>query len=171
MHVPNKVSDVEESITSTSTQVLLWLLRIYKLFFSQLFTGSCRFVPSCSTYAAEAVERHGAARGLWLTAQRLIRCQPLCQGGLDQVPMARTAPRAVTPPVGHLPGVGARRDLHDGPLEARGESAVLHRDRRDARLTRRDKGEYREYWTEEQRRQTGSIAGRMQRHFHQGLPG
>ena len=89
MHVPNKVSDAEESITGTSTQVLLWLLRIYKLFFSQLFTGSCRFVPSCSSYAEEALIKHGTVRGSWLAVMRLARCHPFCESGLDQVPEPR----------------------------------------------------------------------------------
>ena len=65
---------------------LLVLIGIYKLLISQLFTGSCRFVPSCSSYAEEAVARHGAVRGGWLAMQRLARCHPLCAGGLDPVP-------------------------------------------------------------------------------------
>ena len=66
----------------------------YKTLFSPLFTGSCRFVPSCSTYAREAVLVHGALRGGWLAVRRLARCHPLCAGGLDQVPLpAHAAPR------------------------------------------------------------------------------
>ena len=82
------------------SRVAISAIRLYQLVFSQLFTGSCRFVPSCSAYAAEAVERHGAARGLWLAARRLVRCHPLCQGGLDQVPMPHTETEVGTPPVG-----------------------------------------------------------------------
>ena len=67
---------------------LIYVLYAYKIFISQLFTGSCRFVPSCSSYAAEAVARHGAVVGSWLTLKRLARCHPLCRGGLDQVPMS-----------------------------------------------------------------------------------
>ncbi|MCY4599148.1 MAG: membrane protein insertion efficiency factor YidD [Acidobacteria bacterium] len=63
----------------------------YKTLFSPLFTGSCRFVPSCSTYAREAVLVHGALRGGWLAARRLARCHPLCAGGLDQVPLPARA--------------------------------------------------------------------------------
>ncbi|MCE2514611.1 MAG: membrane protein insertion efficiency factor YidD [Acidobacteria bacterium] len=69
------------------------LIRTYQLVLSPWFAGSCRFVPSCSAYAAEAVERHGAVRGLWLAMRRLARCQPLCRGGLDPVPDARVASR------------------------------------------------------------------------------
>ena len=89
MRVQNKASDAEGSITGISTQVLLWLLRIYKLFFSQLFTGSCRFVPSCSSYAEEALIKHGTVRGSWLAVMRLARCHPFCESGLDQVPEPR----------------------------------------------------------------------------------
>lgn len=89
MHVPNRDSDTAETKTNTSTQVLLWLLRIYKLFFSQLFTGSCRFVPSCSSYAEEALIKHGTLRGSWLAVLRLARCHPFCESGLDQVPEPR----------------------------------------------------------------------------------
>ena len=67
-------------------RALSGLISIYKILFSQLFTGSCRFVPSCSTYAQEALLRHGALKGSWLAFRRLVRCHPLCAGGLDQVP-------------------------------------------------------------------------------------
>src|SRR5215468_8815418 len=66
--------------------VLLALLRVYKLFFSPLFTGSCRFHPSCSDYMAEAVSRFGASRGLWLGFRRLARCLPFGGHGYDPVP-------------------------------------------------------------------------------------
>ena len=66
--------------------VLLVLLRIYKLFVSPLFTGSCRFHPSCSDYMAEAVARHGVLRGAWLGVRRLIRCLPFGGHGYDPVP-------------------------------------------------------------------------------------
>jgi putative membrane protein insertion efficiency factor len=69
-------------------RALFNLISIYKLLFSQLFTGSCRFVPSCSSYAQEALLKHGGLKGSWLTFLRLSRCHPLCNGGLDQVPKA-----------------------------------------------------------------------------------
>ena len=67
-------------------------IAVYKTLFSPLFTGSCRFVPSCSTYAREAVLVHGALKGGWLAVRRLARCQPLCAGGLDQVPLPARSP-------------------------------------------------------------------------------
>jgi putative membrane protein insertion efficiency factor len=66
--------------------VVLALLRAYKVLFSPLFTGSCRFQPSCADYMAEAVRRHGAARGVWLGTRRLARCHPFGGHGLDPVP-------------------------------------------------------------------------------------
>lgn len=69
---------------------LLAAIAAYRVLLSPLFTGSCRFVPSCSAYAREAVARHGALQGGWLAARRLARCHPLCRGGLDQVPGPKT---------------------------------------------------------------------------------
>ena len=79
-------------VAAWPTAAALWLIAAYKTLFSPLFTGSCRFVPSCSTYARDAVLLHGVLKGTWLALRRLVRCQPLCAGGLDQVPLpARTA--------------------------------------------------------------------------------
>ncbi|MGI8656341.1 MAG: membrane protein insertion efficiency factor YidD [Pyrinomonadaceae bacterium] len=61
------------------------LLKLYKAFVSPLLPPSCRFVPTCSDYAREAIERHGAMRGLWLGARRLLRCHPFHPGGYDPV--------------------------------------------------------------------------------------
>ena len=65
---------------------LLTLLRAYKLLISPHVAGSCRYLPSCSDYAREAVETHGALRGGWLAARRLARCHPLGASGYDPVP-------------------------------------------------------------------------------------
>jgi putative membrane protein insertion efficiency factor len=71
---------------TVAIRVALIVLRAYKLLISPIFLGSCRFVPSCSEYAAEAIRTYGVLKGTWLAAQRLARCQPLCKGGHDPVP-------------------------------------------------------------------------------------
>ena len=66
--------------------LLTGLIRIYQRLLSPLLGPRCRFYPSCSHYAIEAIERHGAARGSWLAARRITRCHPLNEGGFDPVP-------------------------------------------------------------------------------------
>lgn len=65
---------------------LIWLLRGYRLLISPLYGQVCRYHPSCSAYALEAVTRHGAVKGCWLSASRLLRCHPWAAGGYDPVP-------------------------------------------------------------------------------------
>jgi uncharacterized protein len=71
---------------SAAAWTLLLLVRFYITFLSPFFGGACRFHPSCSNYAAEAIARHGAARGLSLALRRLLRCNPFTKGGFDPVP-------------------------------------------------------------------------------------
>lgn len=66
--------------------VLIFLVRGYQVALSPLLPSTCRFMPSCSAYAVEALERHGAVHGTWLTIRRLARCHPFCVGGYDPVP-------------------------------------------------------------------------------------
>ena len=65
--------------------VVLLLLRGYKWAVSPLFLPACRYVPTCSEYAMEAVDRYGAVRGSWMAVWRVLRCHPLAKGGLDPV--------------------------------------------------------------------------------------
>jgi len=72
---------------SVAVRAALLALRGYKLFISPYFRGSCRFLPSCADYAAEAIERHGVLIGSWLGLRRLTRCHPLGSSGHDPVPL------------------------------------------------------------------------------------
>jgi putative membrane protein insertion efficiency factor len=69
-----------------SRQILVLPIRGYQRFISPALPPSCRFTPSCSTYAVEAITRHGVLRGSWLAARRLVRCHPFHPGGVDPVP-------------------------------------------------------------------------------------
>ena len=66
--------------------VLLAALRGYQRAISPLLPDACRFAPTCSVYAYEAISRYGAFKGTWLAVRRLVRCQPFCTGGYDPVP-------------------------------------------------------------------------------------
>jgi uncharacterized protein len=68
------------------TTLVNTLLLIYKRLISPLLPASCRYVPTCSEYAAEAVARHGAVHGVALAVWRILRCNPLARGGYDPVP-------------------------------------------------------------------------------------
>lgn len=74
------------AVREIPARAILVALRGYKLLLSPLFTGSCRYLPTCSDYAAQAVREHGALRGGWLAAKRLARCHPFGGSGLDPVP-------------------------------------------------------------------------------------
>ena len=65
------------------------LIRVYQWTISPMLGARCRFYPSCSCYAHEAIERHGALAGAWLAAKRLARCHPFSAGGYDPVPDKR----------------------------------------------------------------------------------
>ena len=69
--------------------VLKFLIRGYQLTVSPLFGPRCRFYPSCSQYAMEAIDTHGALRGVWLSARRIGRCHPFNDGGFDPVPCSK----------------------------------------------------------------------------------
>ena len=82
---PNPVVAAENRPGLTA-RALLVLLRAYQIYLSPMNFSACRFHPSCSHYAGEAVQRFGARRGVWLTIKRLARCQPFSKGGFDPVP-------------------------------------------------------------------------------------
>ncbi len=73
-------------LSSLLSRLLSGLIRGYQLLVSPVLPMSCRYLPSCSEYAREAVRSHGPGRGLWLTVGRLLRCHPWGGSGLDPVP-------------------------------------------------------------------------------------
>ena len=73
--------------------VLIGLLRAYRALISPLYGQVCRYYPSCSAYALEAVREYGSLRGSWLAVRRLARCHPWAAGGYDPVPVRQSPPR------------------------------------------------------------------------------
>jgi hypothetical protein len=67
-------------------RLLIWLVKAYRYLLSPMLGSNCRFSPSCSRYAIEALHKHGALRGGWLTLRRVVRCHPWHAGGHDPVP-------------------------------------------------------------------------------------
>jgi len=89
----------------------LGLLRLYKRWISPVFPPSCRYVPTCSEYAMEAIERYGVLRGGMMAAGRVLRCHPFAKGGLDPVvkdAVVRTEHRSAQPLKGPLTAEGIR---------------------------------------------------------------
>lgn len=91
------------------TRILLMLLAFYRRWLSPALhslgggSGGCRFVPTCSEYAAIAIATHGPLRGAVLAIWRLLRCHPFCKGGLDPVPPIRKPDRATGETTAHQP--------------------------------------------------------------------
>ncbi|OWQ88574.1 membrane protein insertion efficiency factor YidD [Roseateles aquatilis] len=84
------------------TRLLMGLVRGYQLLFSAWLRAGCRYSPSCSNYAMQALRQHGACAGTYLAAARILRCNPLCLGGHDPVP--DNPPRLFTRLTGCRPG-------------------------------------------------------------------
>lgn len=82
------IRDITTGASAVATAVLLGLLRLYRLGVSPWLGVHCRFTPTCSAYAEEAVARFGPLTGARLTARRLLRCHPFHAGGADPVPLA-----------------------------------------------------------------------------------
>ncbi|TNE35478.1 membrane protein insertion efficiency factor YidD [bacterium] len=67
--------------------ILIGMIKVYKSFISPLFPNTCRFHPTCSTYAVEAISTYGAIKGVYLSVIRISKCHPLHKGGFDPVPI------------------------------------------------------------------------------------
>ncbi len=77
---------------------LIGLIKLYRLLISPLYGEVCRYFPSCSAYALEAVQVHGSIKGTWLAGRRLARCHPWAPGGVDKVPPRKTRPGLIADP-------------------------------------------------------------------------
>ena len=73
-------------MSRTLAKLLVFAVHAYRVTLGPLLGGACRFSPSCSSYAIEALERHGALEGSALGVRRILRCHPFCAGGYDPVP-------------------------------------------------------------------------------------
>lgn len=88
------------------SRLLRALIRLYQIVLSPWLGNQCRFAPTCSHYADEAIARHGALRGSWLAVRRVLRCHPFAEGGFDPVPEAGERPDGD----GNATGVSRVRD-------------------------------------------------------------
>ena len=98
--------------------LLLAFVQLYRIFLSPFLGGACKFYPSCSQYAQEAIALHGARRGSWLALRRLGRCRPLTTGGFDPVPDSRLGYEDLDARHAHTDAdsgglIAACRDRHD----------------------------------------------------------
>ena len=73
-------------IMNLPKRFLLWMVRFYRRNISPMHQPCCRFIPTCSQYALEAITKYGAIKGGFLALRRILRCNPLCKGGYDPVP-------------------------------------------------------------------------------------
>ena len=85
-HLNETTVVVLKAMRDLPQRLLMLLVRAYRWWLKPWLGNVCRFEPSCSSYALQALQRHGAAGGTVLAAARLLRCQPLCEGGCDPVP-------------------------------------------------------------------------------------
>ena len=96
-----------------AARLLCLLVAAYRRFVSPLLPARCRFAPSCSAYAYEALQAHGAVRGGWLAVRRIARCHPFHPGGHDPVPVRDVHRSLALAAPAHRPGRRARRAVGD----------------------------------------------------------
>jgi len=107
---PHRVRAMLRWVVGLPALVVVLLLRVYRLLVSPMYGDTCRFYPSCSAYALEAVDRHGVLRGGWLAVRRLLRCHPWNPGGVDLVPPTTRAAARSAVRVGAVDAPATRRD-------------------------------------------------------------
>jgi len=83
---PNRVGKFTIRLAGILAKACVWLIRLYQRFLSPVLPPACRYLPTCSAYAVEAIERHGPLRGVWLGTKRICRCHPWGGSGYDPVP-------------------------------------------------------------------------------------
>jgi putative membrane protein insertion efficiency factor len=83
------------AVSSLIVLPLLAIVRIYQLFISPMLGQNCRFHPTCSCYAHQALKQHGAFKGSWLSIKRIVKCQPMHPGGIDNVPAMKNTKQSV----------------------------------------------------------------------------
>lgn len=86
---PRDRADWLAAASSLPQRLLIGLVRLYRWALKPWLGSACRFEPTCSAYALQALQQHGAAAGSYLATRRLLRCHPWCDGGLDPVPAGR----------------------------------------------------------------------------------
>lgn len=87
------IGAIQRGLLRAPSRTVVWILTIYQRVISPLYGPSCRFYPSCSSYAVLAISRHGVIRGSRLAIWRLLRCNPWNSGGVDDVPPGRRSER------------------------------------------------------------------------------
>jgi uncharacterized protein len=96
MSVMQRFNPLLQRLYRLPQMALMALVQGYRLLLSPWLGSDCRFTPTCSAYALRALLRHGAVGGSYLTAARLVRCHPWCEGGIDTVPKHIKAPKLFT---------------------------------------------------------------------------
>ncbi len=86
MKPPLPARTLRDAASRAPRQALIGVVRGYRLLLKPWLGNACRFEPTCSAYALAALQQHGAVAGSWLTARRILRCHPWCDGGCDPVP-------------------------------------------------------------------------------------
>ncbi len=97
---PAWTSRLQALLADAPRRMLIGIVQFYRLLLSPWLGSQCRFEPTCSRYALEALQQHGAGHGSYLAARRLLKCHPWCHGGFDPVPGAGPA---CSPPSASLP--------------------------------------------------------------------